>query len=560
MEFLNSLKQALTIFYRHGGKRLSFILLSQTFFLFIELTGLFFLFKVMNALFQQTDFIILPFSRAKISVFEGIWMLIGIYIFKTFYSVLQSRFMVNYCFDVNYQITSNIIKHFYAQPTESFRKDPLADSLNKIFTIGGYFSETIFQSIILLFSEGLLVLFIFTGLLIFNIKLLFLLLVILLPPTLLLLYFSRNRLREKSKNLMNENVQFHQTIMTLLHGLTDIKLSGQFNHFYTDFNRKIKQLHESKKVILFENGLPQKLLEFICVAAIALLYFICFYSKNIQDLPVLLSAFAAAAFRLIPSLNRIIGGARQLNQFQQYIKFTSEIPVSPFEEEKADNKELVPINSLKLENVSYYFDNIQVLKNISLQLKKYKIYGITGVSGSGKTTLIHILIGFLKKQGGKILLNEIPLDKHFENVMIHSSAFVKQDPYFLNASITENVVFGYGTPDIEKVAHCLEAVNLKSWVLSKPLTYDTIIGDNGETLSGGEKQRLAIARALYRKAQILILDEPSNSLDTENKQIMLNLVKELTKKEGLITIIITHDSQVMNICDDTYILSNGQIL
>jgi len=560
MELIHSLKQVLNIFYRHGGKKLNFILLSQTFFLFLELIGLFFLYKVMNALFQQIDFITLPFFTSKISVLGGVWILIGVYLFKSLYGVLQSRFMIKYCFEVNYQITSNIIKHFYVQPTESFRKNPLADSLNKIFTIGGYFSETIFQSIILLFSEGLLVLFILTGLLIFNYKLLILFLAILMPPTLLLLYFSRNRLRKKSENLMNENVQFHQSIMTLLHGLTDIKLSGQFNHFYADFNQKIKQLHESKKVILFENGLPQKLLEFISVAAIALLYFVCFYGQNLHELPVLLSAFAAAAFRLIPSLNRIIGGARQLNQFQQYIRFTSEIPITPFEEQKANNTKDVTIDSLKLENVSYSFGNLQVLNNISLQLKKSRIYGITGESGAGKTTLINLLIGFLKNQEGKILLNEIPLDEHSENVLIHSSAFVRQDPYFLNGTISENVVFGYGTTDEEKVARCLEAVNLKSRVLGKPTTYKTLIGDNGQTLSGGEKQRLAIARALYRKAQILILDEPSNSLDAANKQIMLTLVKELTKKEGLITIIITHDSQVMNICDDTFILSKGQLL
>jgi ABC-type multidrug transport system fused ATPase/permease subunit len=560
MELLNSLRQVLTIFYRHGGKKLNFIFISQAFLLLLELSGLFFLYKVMNALFQQLDTITIPFFNEKIPIFWGVCFLIGIYLFKAFYAVWQSRFVAQYCYDVNYQITANIIKHFYSQPTESFRKNPLADALNKVFTIGGYFSETIFQSIILLFSEGLLVIFILTGLFFINFKLLLLLLAILLPPTLLLLYFSRNRLREKSKNLIDENVQFHQTIMTLLHGLTDIKLSGQFNHFYSDFNQKIKQLHESKKVILFENGLPQKLLEFISVVAIATLYFVSFYGQNLQNLPTLLAAFAAAAFRLIPSLNRIIGGARQLTQFQQYIQFTSEIPITTYEEHQPDISENFSIDSLKLENVSYSFGEHPVLKNISLQLKKSSIYGITGESGAGKTTLINLLIGFLENQQGNILFNEKPLDKNTKNTLIHSSAFVRQDPYFLNASITENVVFGFGLPNIERVVWCLEAVNLQQWVLSKTSKYDTVIGDNGQTLSGGEKQRLAIARALYRKAKVLILDEPSNSLDAENKQKMLTLVKDLTRKESLITIIITHDSQVMNICDDTYILSKGELL
>ena len=560
MGLLNSLRQVLTIFYRHGGKRLNLILLSQAFFLLLELAGLYSLYKVMNALFQQLPSVSLPFLTNNVSVFNSVCILLGIYLFKALYAVLHSRLVIHYCYEVNYQITANIIRYFYTQPSESFRKNPLADALNKVFTIGGYFSETIFQSILTLVGEGLLVLLIITGLLIFNLKLLLLLLAIVLPPTLPLLYFSRHRLQQKNKSVMQENVAFHQTVMTLLHGLTDIKLSGQFHHFFKDFNEKIKQLHQSKKVVLFENGLPQKILEFISVLAIALLFFVCFYNQNTEQLPILLAAFASAAFRLIPSLNRIIGAARQLTHFEQYIQFTSEIPVTPSDEDTRKPSENITINSLKLENVSYAFADRQVLKNISLQLHTSKIYGITGESGAGKTTLINILIGFLQNQHGNILVNEKALDETLRKALIQSSAFVRQDPYFLNASITDNVVFGFGDPNHEKVTWCLEAVNLHPWAISKPQGYNTQIGDNGATLSGGEKQRLAIARALYRQAKILILDEPSNSLDAENKQKMLTLVKHLTQKEHLITIIITHDSQVMNICDDTYILSNGQLL
>ena len=138
----------------------------------------------------------------------------------------------------------------------------------------------------------------------------------------------------------------------------------------------------------------------------------------------------------------------------------------------------------------------------------------------------------------------------------HKSAFVKQEPYFLNGTIAENIVFGYDSiPNLDKVNHCIRSVNLDKWVEQQPNGLSAETGDHGTKLSGGQRQRLAIARALYRKAAILILDEPSNSLDSFNKHEILLLIKRLTQQNKLITIIVTHDTEVLQICDSIFELN-----
>ncbi len=263
----------------------------------------------------------------------------------------------------------------------------------------------------------------------------------------------------------------------------------------------------------------------------------------------LLAAFATAAFRFIPSANRIIGSIQNVRLYNEYIAFIASIkPAEPVDLDEGTDIE--DIKSLSLNNVSFFYTNTPVLNNVSIHMQAGSITGLSGPSGVGKTTLINIISGLLEPKAGSILLNNKEVTPVIKTALQHKSAYVMQEPFFLTGSISDNIVFGYDEhPDLQKVNWCLKSVNLDKWTQQQPNGLNTEIGDNGTKLSGGQKQRLAIARALYRKASIFILDEPSNSLDGFNKQEILLLVKQLTLQNKLITIIVSHDADVLKICD-----------
>ena len=555
MTFIGSLRQLLKIFYRNGSQKAVAILIITLLGIWIELSGLMCLFLVVQSIIEQTVVVIFPIIHFSISLFNAVLVLVGVYFIKFIFSIWQSRFLLNYCYLLNYKITAEVIQHYYNQPTEIIKNTRLADALNKVFTIGGYFSEIIFQAVLIFFSELFLTLIIIIALVIFNYKLLFLLLLVLVPVCALLLYFSRKKLTLMSKQIMTDNVQYHQSIMTLMHGLLDIKLSGRYLYFFKVFNTKIAALHKTQKAVNLENNFPPKVLEFSAILGIATLFLVTFWSNNTTSMTNLLAAFATAAFRFIPSANRIIGSIQNIKLYSEYIDFIYKInpaAITP----KDQNIVLDEIESIQLNNISFSYINRPVLKDISLRFNKGTITGITGVSGAGKSTLVNIISGLLEPQNGTIYLNEQPVTSAIKTALQHKSAFVKQEPYFLNGTIAENIVFGYDSiPNLDKVNHCIRSVNLDKWVEQQPNGLSAETGDHGTKLSGGQRQRLAIARALYRKAAILILDEPSNSLDSFNKHEILLLIKRLTQQNKLITIIVTHDTEVLQICDSIFELN-----
>ena len=180
MPLVGSLRQLIAIFYRSGNQKLTLVFGVSLLGICIELVGLMWLYLVVSGIIQASPIVSIPLTDLNLSLWNAVFILVGVYLFKFIFSIWQNKFLLNYCYDLNYNITSQIITHYYKQPTEVFKNTQLADALNKVFTIGGYFSEIIFQSVLIFFSELILTLFIALALLIFNFKLLLLLLVVLL--------------------------------------------------------------------------------------------------------------------------------------------------------------------------------------------------------------------------------------------------------------------------------------------------------------------------------------------------------------------------------------------
>ena len=201
------------------------------------------------------------------------------------------------------------------------------------------------------------------------------------------------------------------------------------------------------------------------------------------------------------------------------------------------NFDVDKINSIELQKVNFTYknDGINVLKNINLKLEKNNIYLLSGKSGSGKSTLLNIIIGLINIKDGNLLINDQKLEVYENQNWFKKVAYVSQHINLINDSLINNIALGHENIDEEKVKKCLTDVDLLN-DLEKRLN-DNIYEYNNN-LSGGQLQRIGIARAIYRDSEILIFDEPTSNLDPLSEQIVTKTINSL--KNNKIIIIVSH--------------------
>ena len=261
------------------------------------------------------------------------------------------------------------------------------------------------------------------------------------------------------------------------------------------------------------------------------------------------------SLRFIPSFSTILNSYSTIQFGQKAVINILEILKSKdyIDDEKL-TVENFSINNLSLKSVSFKYDGNDnyILKDFNFTTKNYSLIGIRGKNGSGKSTLLNIIAGLIKPQSGQLTLNDVPV---YENSQLHFNwkkriGYVDQKFFFINDSILKNVAFGEEDSqiNIKKVEECLEKVNLLNFFKTKKEGLNISIGENGVKLSGGQLQRLNIARALYSEPKILILDEATNNLDVESQKDLLNLLIFL-KKTSLI-FIATHSDFILKDCDN----------
>jgi ABC-type bacteriocin/lantibiotic exporter with double-glycine peptidase domain len=220
------------------------------------------------------------------------------------------------------------------------------------------------------------------------------------------------------------------------------------------------------------------------------------------------------------------------------------------------------INNFKdniiLNNISFaYQENNEklIFKNLNLKIEKKKIIGIFGHSGSGKSTFVDILSGLLVPTSGSILIDGKNIGKN-DKLLRSIFAYVPQTVYILDDTIKNNIVFGqnYNEIDIKRLNNAIQLSQLEYFVEKLANGIDTIVGERGAAISGGQIQRIGIARALYHKAEVLIFDESTNALDSNTENKIMEEIKQLKKIKTII--IVSHNIKILEICDEIYELKD----
>ncbi|MDR2011395.1 MAG: peptidase domain-containing ABC transporter [Bacteroidales bacterium] len=234
------------------------------------------------------------------------------------------------------------------------------------------------------------------------------------------------------------------------------------------------------------------------------------------------------------------------------------------EDEEDLNEEKITIfpsdKSINISNIEFQYDKPYgevVLKDVSLKIPENKITAVVGTSGSGKTTLVKLLLGFYELNKGQITIGENPLKNYSMEWWRSKVGTVMQDGFIFNESIARNIAVGDENVDIQRLIEAVKIANIQEFIESLPLGYNTKIGSEGHGLSQGQKQRILIARAVYKEPEYLFFDEATNALDANNEKIIMDNLNKFFK--GRTVVIVAHRLSTVKNADQIVVIEKGEI-
>jgi len=262
-------------------------------------------------------------------------------------------------------------------------------------------------------------------------------------------------------------------------------------------------------------------------------------------------------------IQQFIGFTQQAQDAKISMERLGEIHNREDEEKPEDGKirEIPSYTDINISNLTFQYEgpnSEKVLNNVSLTIPANKITAIVGTSGSGKTTLLKLLLGFYEPVEGKISLNGTELNRYSQSAWRRRCGVVMQEGYIFSDSIENNIGITDDFPDREKIEKAVVTANVKEYIESLPLRYNTRIGNDGHGLSTGQKQRILIARSVYKDPGYLFFDEATNSLDAQNERVIMKNLERFF--EGRTVVIVAHRLSTVKKADQIVVMEKGKIV
>lgn len=490
--------------------------------------------------------------------------IIIVFILKNLVLYLLHRFYLIILNSITIKTTAKVYRNFIEKDFISFKKYSLAEKLRDLTTEANNSTIAIMQLIAIIQEFATLIFIVSLIFFSSNNFVLFLLFLLFLVGVLFLKVYGR-----KLKNIGHALIVSRQNMFKMIYQtsnlIREIKINSKSDFFLNIFKLEHKKLIERNLKRLLITSIPKHIFE---IGGILFIFIVIFYEieimkNNIKDILPILVLIVISSARILPIVTGLLAkfsNAKTINVsfdlILEIIKKKEKINIRNkyFYDNKITDK---PI--LKIKNFSYKYGNQIIFENQNIKIEKNSAVGIFGKSGSGKSTLVDILTGIINIQSGEVYFQGKKINT-LKEVDLQIS-LVSQNPQLLNLSILENIAFGVTNEniDLKKVQRIITKTNLDDLVDSKKEGVQFLVGDNGSNLSGGQIQRIAIARALYNDPKIIFFDEPTSSLDKENGEIIHNLIYDIIDQETS-AVIVSHEKNFLDKCDFIYEIKNKKVL
>lgn len=486
--------------------------------------------------------------------------LILLFLIKVIFFTLYIYWQNSFAASVEFNFSKRLLKLYLNKKYTDLVNKNSGDITNKILFESQSFSSLL-KNFLLLFTEIL----VFISIAIF--------LIIYRPfETILIVFFcifaaiTINLIQKKYSQNFGKQTFLYRTSTTdiliqTLKNILDIKLNNKKEFFLKKFDNKFSNTLKFRVKFESLSETPKQFFEIILVSSFGILVFLLVKNNEAGTIIIITSLFLTAFYRILPSISRITKSIQSINN--SIYKFENIFSEFKYINEENTNKKINLVsypNKINIINLNFSFNSKQkTLDNLNLEIKKGDKVGIMGVSGNGKTTLINILSGLIDEYSGEIYFD----DKNFRDLLKSSwkkyVGYVPQFSNFLSDSIINNIAFGEeeNKIDMKMLNQIVDICNIKEFSDQLPKGLETKLNEDGKNFSGGQLQRIAIARALYKKPSLLILDESTASIDLNNEKQILSKIFKLEYIQNII--LISHKKASFELCNKIFIIENGSL-
>ena len=507
-----------------------------------------------NAYLRQIDeFFSLP--KYELVAYFGL-LLIVFYVLRAFLNALYFYLLARFSKGRYHLFALRLFRKYLNLDYESFTRQKHS-ALLKTITQEAFNLSTMLASFLLMMSELFVVALIYALMLVVDYQITLFLSVFLLANALILVRVLSPMMKKAGAKREVAMSAFFETLSTNLNNFKFIKLKGKEEsvaHLFSEQSFAFSRANITSETI---NAFPRLFLEAVgfCVLVFIVVALIWQRQNDIHTALAMISLFVLALYRLMPSANRIITSYHDLLYYKNSLDIVYK---ALYEKDENLGDEKVSFEKdLVLKNVNFAYKNKPLLfENLNFTLKKGEKIAFIGESGSGKSTLVDMLMGLLPPNSGEILVDGRKLSAQNLKNFRQKIGYIPQQIYLFNDTIAKNIAFGEEF-DEKMLERVIKQANLQSFITSLKDGANTLVGDGGGNLSVGQKQRIAIARALYLSPQILVLDEATSALDNESEAKIMSEIYKISSDKTLI--IIAHRLNTIEQCDKIYRVEKGKI-
>src|SRR5260221_8526104 len=462
--------------------------------------------QVLHSVFENFGFQ----SHQVFVLFLFLFVLV-LFLFKGIVSVWINKYNTLRIFKISTQLSRKVLSIIFLKPFLFFKSTNSSNLYRQLNSYPTLFGSQIILPFSNIISESFIILLIFISILTYDYKVFLIVAIVNIPIVYFFNRIYRKRVKFMGAKANEGSINLVRTFQNIVHGFVDIKMFNRDEHYQRIFSASTEQVNKltAKSTVL--SLIPTRILEISAIFALIVIFASSFFLSTSDDMIfATISLYVVAAYRIMPSLAKIMQATLSIRNNSYAIVFLYKILKSerPFQSAISS----IEFNEeIELARVSWkYGSSINyALDNLNLRINKGEVIGVIGDSGSGKSTLVNILLGFIEPIEGTFKVDGTTVN--FNNAKSWRShiGYVRQDTFLFDTSIAENIAVGKDIQDIDikKIEYCIDKAHLREFINEQKNGIYTQVGEMGGRVSGGQKQRLGIARSLYNDPDVLIFDE-----------------------------------------------------
>jgi HlyD family secretion protein len=560
-------KKQKTFFYR-----LQIVLIVSSIFEILSITGLAFFLSFILDLnnflnkFHTTTYFSY-FNNQEIVMLFGVCV-IFLFLISNFFNIFSIKFQNSFIEYIGSDFAQRLYNFYISQDYLYFVKKDSNILLKNITADVTRFTDQFLRGIVNLLSRVATCLFIFIALLFYNYKITLSVFLIILSFYLIIRHVFKKKIDSSGKDITLSLGNIYENISNSFNGIREVIFYNRQEFLKKNLEKNLNDLAKNKAFLKTIGSIPRYFIEFISFfILISSIIFLIYFYNSIDEIIFNLAIFGSAGYKLIPAMQGIYYAVTDLYAHKDsfeviYPDLCQQDKLGVYENyDKIKKQEISEIFSIKLEDVSFNYVNRSTLHKLNIKFEKNQKIGIVGRSGSGKSTLIDLILGLITPSNGKVIINEIEINRLSLSAYRNLIGFVPQNIFLFNDTIFANIVLDKSAAqlDKERIESLLKTCLLDEFIKENHLDiFKDKLGNFGKILSGGQKQRIGIARALFNEPKVLILDEATSALDnfTQN-QILTNVMKNIGVE---IVILITHNINLIKNFDKIFVLEEGKLV